>query len=82
MEPKVFRSTALSAAWDGLTVLHISDLHLKGTPDRDYYRFVMDRCADWRPDIVAVTGDIADSYHDATAAAVERASWSRCGRAA
>jgi predicted MPP superfamily phosphohydrolase len=53
----------LPAAWDGLTILHLSDLHLKGTPNRDYFRFVMDRCADWRPDLVAITGDIADSMH-------------------
>ena len=53
----------LPAAWDGLTILHLSDIHLKGTPDRDYFRFVMDRCADWQPDLVAVTGDIADSMH-------------------
>jgi predicted MPP superfamily phosphohydrolase len=53
----------LPAAWDGLTILHLSDVHLKGTPDRDYFRFVMDRCADWQPDILAVTGDIADSMH-------------------
>jgi predicted MPP superfamily phosphohydrolase len=52
----------LPPEWDGLTILHLSDLHLKGTPDRDYYRFIMDRCADWEPDIVAVTGDIADSW--------------------
>jgi predicted MPP superfamily phosphohydrolase len=51
----------LPAAWDGLTIVHLSDLHLRGTPDRDYFRFVMDRCADWNPDLVAVTGDIADS---------------------
>jgi predicted MPP superfamily phosphohydrolase len=51
----------LPAAWDGLTVLHLSDLHFCGTPDRDFFRFVMDRCADWRPDLVAITGDIADS---------------------
>lgn len=54
----------LPAAWDGLTIVHLSDLHFCGTPDRDYFRFVMDRCADWQPDLVAVTGDIADSiYH-------------------
>jgi predicted MPP superfamily phosphohydrolase len=52
----------MPAVWDGLTVLHVSDLHLNGTPDRDYFRFVMDRCAEWRPDIVAITGDIADSW--------------------
>jgi predicted MPP superfamily phosphohydrolase len=53
----------LPAAWEGLTILHVSDLHLSGTPDRNYFRYVMDRCNDWRPDLVAVTGDVADSVH-------------------
>jgi len=50
----------LPAAWDGLTVLHLSDLHLCGTPDRAWFRAVMDRCASCEPDLVAVTGDLAD----------------------
>ncbi len=50
-------------AWDGLTILHLSDLHFCGIPDRHYYRVVMQACASWEPDIVAITGDIADSIH-------------------
>jgi predicted MPP superfamily phosphohydrolase len=51
----------LPAAWEGLTILHLTDLHFHGTPDRSYYRVVLDRCAEWMPDIVAITGDVADS---------------------
>ncbi|MFO0846654.1 MAG: metallophosphoesterase, partial [Gemmataceae bacterium] len=51
----------LPQSWDGLTVLHLSDLHLHGTPDRGWYAAVLDRCAGWRPDVVALTGDVADS---------------------
>jgi uncharacterized protein len=51
----------LPPAWEGLTLLHLTDLHLHGTPDRDYFRAIMDRCADWRPDLVVLTGDIVDS---------------------
>jgi predicted MPP superfamily phosphohydrolase len=51
----------LPAAWDGLTILHLSDLHFLGTPNRDFFQFVMDHCADWQPDLVALTGDIVDS---------------------
>jgi predicted MPP superfamily phosphohydrolase len=51
----------LPAAWDGLTILHLSDLHLHGTPDQDYFAALLDRCAAWNPDIVAITGDIVDS---------------------
>jgi predicted MPP superfamily phosphohydrolase len=58
---RTLRLPRLPPAWDGLTILHLSDLHFLGTPDRDYFQFVMDRCADWQPDLVALTGDIADS---------------------
>jgi hypothetical protein len=51
----------LPAAWDGLTILHLSDLHLSGTPDKTFYQHVMDRCREWDPELVAVTGDIVDS---------------------
>jgi uncharacterized protein len=51
----------LPAPWDGLTILHLSDLHLCGTPDRAFYQHVSELCRDWDPDLVAVTGDIVDS---------------------
>lgn len=52
----------LPAAWDGLTILHLSDLHFCGTPDRIWHRHVIDRAmADGVPDIVALTGDVVDS---------------------
>jgi predicted MPP superfamily phosphohydrolase len=53
----------LPAAWDGLSILHLSDLHLKGTPDRVFYQQVMDLCSAWQPDLIAITGDIIDSDH-------------------
>jgi predicted MPP superfamily phosphohydrolase len=58
---KTFRLPQLPAAWDGLTILHLSDLHFCGTPDREFYRYVLDHCNRWEPDLVAVTGDIVDS---------------------
>jgi hypothetical protein len=52
----------LPKAWDGLTILHLTDLHLCGTPDRAFYQYVVDRCMQWgTPDLVALTGDIVDS---------------------
>jgi hypothetical protein len=51
----------LPAAWDGLTVLHLSDLHLCGTPDREFYQRVLDECRAWDPDLVALTGDLVDT---------------------
>lgn len=50
----------LPAEWDGLTILHLSDLHLCGTPSAAYFEYVLDRCREWQPDLVAFTGDLAD----------------------
>ncbi|HXG13446.1 MAG TPA: metallophosphoesterase [Gemmataceae bacterium] len=58
---RLLRLPRLPAAWEGLTILHLSDLHLGGTPDRRFFQEVMDLCAAWEPDLVALTGDIVDS---------------------
>jgi predicted MPP superfamily phosphohydrolase len=51
----------LPAAWDGLTILHLSDLHFYGTPGREYYDAVVRRCvADGTPDLLVLSGDIID----------------------
>src|SRR5262249_1945053 len=50
----------LPEALDGLTILHLSDLHMCGTPDRVFFQYVIDRCNEWNPELVAVTGDITD----------------------
>jgi predicted MPP superfamily phosphohydrolase len=45
-----------------LTILHLTDLHLCGTPDRAFYHVVMERCLQWGvPDLLALTGDVIDS---------------------
>lgn len=55
----------LPAAWDGLTILHLSDLHFCGSPDLIFYKWVMDRCRAWgETDLIAITGDFVDTdYH-------------------
>lgn len=60
---KTIELPRLPTAWTGLKVLHLTDLHMCGTPDRRYYQEVMERCNAWEPDIVAVTGDFVDSIH-------------------
>lgn len=55
------RPPRLPRAWDGLKVLHLSDLHFCGTPDKQFYSYVMDRCREWEPDLVALTGDVVDT---------------------
>ena len=39
LSERTFRLPGLPAAWDGLSILHVSDLHLCGTPDREFYQF-------------------------------------------
>lgn len=59
---RTFALPQLPRAWDGLRILHLSDLHFCGTPDKNFYRHVVDKCQSlWQPDIVAVTGDVVDS---------------------
>jgi predicted MPP superfamily phosphohydrolase len=58
---KTVRLRRLPKAWDHLSILHVSDVHWNGTPDRVYFRRVMDLCAEWKPDLVAFTGDAVDT---------------------
>jgi predicted MPP superfamily phosphohydrolase len=52
----------ISDAWDGLSILHLTDLHLCGTPDRAFFNYVMQRCMNAGiPDLLLLTGDVVDS---------------------
>ena len=46
---------------DGLTIAHLSDLHLTGRIDRAYYGCLAAAVNHLRPDVVAVTGDIIEN---------------------
>ena len=54
------RLRRLPAQWDGLSILHITDLHMNGTPDRKFFEWATDRCAELRCDIATMTGDVMD----------------------
>jgi predicted MPP superfamily phosphohydrolase len=58
---KLLRVPGLPDAWEGLSILHLSDLHFCGTPDRRFFQAVIDHCNDWQPDLIALTGDLVDS---------------------
>lgn len=56
------RLPQLPPAWEGLTILHLTDLHFHRGLDRSFYRAVIDRCLAWgTPDLLCITGDIVDS---------------------
>ena len=54
------RLPRLPDALDGLSILHLTDLHMNGLPDRSFFEWACARCADERPDLVAMTGDVID----------------------
>ena len=54
------RIPRLPAALDGLSILHLTDLHMNGTPDRAFFEWACARAVEERPDLVAMTGDVID----------------------
>jgi uncharacterized protein len=54
---------SLPKALDGLSVLHLSDLHLAPCFDRRYFEAVIEEAAAWPVDLALFTGDLVD--HDA-----------------
>jgi predicted MPP superfamily phosphohydrolase len=46
---------------DGFSILHLTDLHFHGVPDRKYFEWACELCAKEQPaDMIALTGDIVD----------------------
>jgi predicted MPP superfamily phosphohydrolase len=44
----------------GLTVAHLSDLHMTGRIGREYFDYAARAVNDLRPDVIAITGDIVE----------------------
>lgn len=57
---KEYRLPRLPADWDGLSIVHLTDLHFHGTIDRPYYEEVARLAADMAPDLIVFTGDLLD----------------------
>lgn len=53
----------LPDAWDGLRILHMSDLHFWGRPSRTYFDRLFHMCSAKCCDLFVVTGDLVDSPH-------------------
>jgi predicted MPP superfamily phosphohydrolase len=52
----------LPPEWDGLTILHVTDLHFHGTPSREYFdRIFAELIAGPVPDLICLTGDFVDT---------------------
>jgi len=73
------RLSRLPSAWDGLSILHVSDIHFNGTPGRRFYQCLFDHAMKaGAPDILAITGDIVDSpiHHRWVLPLLGRLKWS------
>ncbi len=51
---------ALPTNFDGLTIAHLSDLHMSGRISRGYFDRIVDFTNSVRPDLIALTGDIVE----------------------
>jgi predicted MPP superfamily phosphohydrolase len=50
----------LPEALDGLSIVHLTDLHLAPCYDRAYFDRVVAACQSWPADLVVITGDLID----------------------
>jgi predicted MPP superfamily phosphohydrolase len=57
---KEYRLPRLPREWDGLSILHVTDLHLIGTIDRSFFEELFEVANDMRADLVVFTGDLLD----------------------
>lgn len=51
----------LSAAHEGLRIVHVSDFHMTGRLDVAWYRMIVEQVNQLQGDVVAITGDIVES---------------------
>lgn len=74
----------LPPAWDGLTILLLSDFHFHGTPSNLFFERVLAEI-DTRPpaDVVALAGDYLDTnkHHPWVGELLGRLKWAECGLA-
>ena len=57
---KTYSLPRLPAAWDGLSLVQLSDLHLRGAVSRAYFEAVCEAAAALKPDLFVFTGDLLD----------------------
>ncbi len=57
---KTYRLPGLPATWDGLAIVHLSDLHFYHSVAKDYFKLVCEQAAKLQPDIYIFSGDLLD----------------------
>ena len=57
---KEYLCPRLPAEWDGLSIVHLADLHFRGGVARAYFEAVCEQAAALKPDLFVFTGDLLD----------------------
>jgi predicted MPP superfamily phosphohydrolase len=57
---RTFELPHIPKAWDGLTILHLTDLHFIGTMALPFFEFVCEKAQTLKPDMICFTGDLLD----------------------
>ena len=57
---KTYLLPRLPTAWDGLSLVQLTDLHFRGAVTRAYFEAVCERAAALKPDLFVFTGDLLD----------------------
>lgn len=57
---KTFELPRLPSAWDGVSIVHFSDAHFRGSVTRRYFETVADEAQKLQGDLIAFTGDLLD----------------------
>ncbi|WP_428308201.1 metallophosphoesterase [Lacipirellula sp.] len=52
----------LPAELEGLTIVHLSDLHMTGDVGQEFFDYMVRQVNDLRPDVIAITGDIIEEH--------------------
>ncbi|WP_202921227.1 metallophosphoesterase [Anatilimnocola aggregata] len=60
VQTKTLRLPNLPRRLAGLKIAHLTDIHLTGKISRDYFAEIIRRTNDLQPDLIALTGDIAE----------------------
>lgn len=60
---KEYAFRRLPAEWDGLSIVHLADLHFRGGVARSYFEAVCEQAAALKPDLFVFTGDLLDEQN-------------------
>lgn len=57
---RTFELTRIPKEWDGLTILHLTDLHFIGTLSLPFFEFIAEKAQSLNADLICFTGDLLD----------------------